>query len=178
MNRTTNKLIVMPLSLVLLLITVFTASISQAANITVTTSRNPVALDDSFHLVYEADSDVDDEPDFSPIYQYFDVLNSGQSTNMRLINGNYSLKKSWDLAIIAKKTGKFTIPPIAFGTDISPAIQITVGNNTSSNNVSPNNDSTIPAEIFLESEFDKKQGWVQSQFIYTLRKCLFHILCN
>lgn len=169
MNRTTNKLIVMPLSFVLLLITVFTASISQAANITVTTSRNPVALDDSFHLVYEADSDVDDEPDFSPIYQYFDVLNSGQSTNMRFINGNYSLKKSWDLAVIAKKTGKFTIPPIAFGTDISPAIQITVGNNTSSNNVSPNNDPTIAAEIFLESELDKKQGWVQSQFIYTLR---------
>lgn len=168
MNRKTNKLIVMPLAFVLLLITLFTASVSQATNITVTTSRNPVALDDSFHLVYEADSDVDGEPVFSPIYQYFDVLNSGQSTNMRFINGDYSLKKSWDLAVIAKKTGKFTIPPIAFGKDISPAIQITVGNNPS-NNVSPNNNSTIPAEIFLESELDKKQGWVQSQFIYTLR---------
>ena len=165
MNRETHKSIVMPLSFVLLLITVFTASVSQATNITVTTSHNPVTLNGSFHLVYEADSDVDDEPDFSPIYQYFDVLNSGQSTNMRFINGDYSLKKSWDLAVIAKKAGKFTIPPIAFGKDISPAIQITVGDNTSSNNVSPNNHSTIAAEIFLESELDKKQGWVQSVFL-------------
>lgn len=168
-NRETNKIIVMPLSFILLLITLLTASIGQAANITVTMSRNPVALDDSFHLVYEADSDVDDEPDFAPIYKYFDVLNSGQSTNMRFINGSYSLKKSWDLAVIAKNAGKFTIPPIAFGKDISPAIQVTVTNNSSPNSVSPNDQSTIPAEIFLESVLDKKQGWVQSQFIYTLR---------
>ena len=146
-----------------------TASVAQAANITVTTSRNPVALDDSFHLIYEADSNVDGEPDFSPIYQHFDVLNSGQSTNMRYINGNYSLKKSWDLAVIAKDVGKFTIPPIAFGSDISPAIQITVTNSTSPNSVAPDGQSTIPAKIFLESSIDKKQGWVQSQFIYTIR---------
>jgi hypothetical protein len=142
---------------------------AHAANITVTASRNPVALDDSFHLIYEADNNVDGEPDFTPIYEHFDVLNSGQSTNMRYINGNYSLKKSWDLAVIAKDVGKFTIPPISFGSDISPAIQITISNSTSPNSVSPDGQSTIPAKIFLESSVDKKQGYVQSQFIYTVR---------
>ena len=158
----------------LFLLIVLTASlllttVAHAANITVTTSRNPVALDDSFHLVYEADSNVDGEPDFTPIYEHFDILNSGQSTNMRYINGNYSLKKSWDLALIAKDVGKFTIPAISFGSDISPAIQITVSNSSSPNSVSPDGQSTIPAQIFLESSVDKKQGWVQSQFVYTVR---------
>jgi len=141
----------------------------QAANITVQTSRNPVALDDSFHLIYEADSSVDDDPDFTPIYKNFDVLSSSQSTNMRSINGSWSLKKTWDLSVIAKDVGRFTVPPIAFGTDISPAIQITVANSTSPNSVSTNGQASIPAKIFLESSLDKKTGWVQSQFVYSIR---------
>jgi hypothetical protein len=88
---------------------------------------------------------------------------------MRSVNGNWNLKKSWDLTVIAKEVGKFTIPPISFGKDISPAIQVTVKNSTSPNSVSPDGQSTIPAKIFLESTIDKKSGWVQSQFIYTVR---------
>lgn len=145
------------------------AGTAQAVNITVSTSRNPVALDDSFHLTYEADSNVDDDPDFSPIYKDFDLLNSSQSTNMRSINGNWSLKKSWDLTVIAKKIGKFTIPAISFGKDISPAIKITVTSSTSANSTTPGGSATVPAKIFLESTIDKKSGWVQSQFIYTLK---------
>ena len=153
----------------LLILSLLISSMAHAANITVSTSRNPVALDDSFHIIYEADSSVDDDPDFTPLYKYFDVLSSSQSTNMRSINGNWSLKKSWDLTVIAKDVGKFTIPPINFGKDISPAIQVTVKNSSSPNSVSPDGQSTIPAKIFLESTIDKKAGWVQSQFIYTVR---------
>jgi len=153
----------------LLLLSIFFSAAAQAANITVSTSRNPVALDDSFHLIYEADSSVDDDPDFSPIYKNFDVLNSSQSTNMRSVNGSWSMKKTWDLSVIAKDVGKFTIPPIAFGTDTSPAIQVTVKNSTSPNRVSPNDQASIPAKIFLESSLDKKTSWVQAQLIYTVR---------
>jgi len=156
------------LLLTLLLISLY-SSMTHAANITVSTSRNPVTLDDSFHIIYEADSSVDDDPDFTPLYKYFDVLSSSQSTNMRSVNGNWSLKKSWDLTVIAKDVGKFTIPPINFGKDISPAIQVTVKNSSSPNSVSPDGQSTVPAKIFLESTIDKKSGWVQSQFIYTVR---------
>ncbi len=153
----------------LLFFSVFFSAVLQAANITVSTSRNPVSLDDSFHLVYEADSSVDDDPDFTPIYKNFEVLSSSQSTNMRSVNGSWSLKKTWDLSVIAKDVGRFTIPAIAFGTDSSPAIQVTVSNSSSANQASPNRQSTVPAKIFLESSLDKKTGWVQSQLIYTIR---------
>ena len=154
---------------ILLLLGAIASTAAQAANITVTTSRNPVTLDDSFHLIYEADSSVDDDPDFSPVYQDFDVLSSSQSTNMRSINGNWSLKKSWDLTLIAKTTGKFTVPPIHFGKDISPAILLTISSSTSPNSASPDGQATVPAKIFLESHVDKKSNWVQSQFVYTVR---------
>ncbi len=153
----------------LLFFSILATAIAQAANITVTTSRNPVAMDSSFHLIYEADSSVDDDPDFSPVYKEFDVLSSSQSTNMRSINGNWSLKKTWDLSLISKDIGRFTIPPINFGKDISPAIQITVTSSTSPNQTSPKGQATIPAKIFLEGSVDKKTGWIQSQFIYSVR---------
>ena len=149
-------------------------TVLQAANITVSSSRNPVAIDDSFHLLYETDGNIDDEPDFSPLSQNFDILSSSQSTNMRFVNGNYSLKKSWDLSVIAKQTGTFTIPSIKFGNDISPAIQITVHENTAANNLtpnasSPNNQANTSVSIFLENSLDKKETWVQAQLVYTIR---------
>jgi len=164
------------ISSLLIYLTLYCAAL-QAANITVSSSRNPVAIDDSFHLLYETDGNIDDEPDFSPLSQYFDILSSSQSTNMRFINGNYSLKKSWDLSVIAKQIGTFTIPSIKFGSDISPAIRITVHKNTATNNLSPgtvpdtssNAQANIPTSIFLENFLDKKETWVQAQLVYTIR---------
>ena len=164
-----SKRFVSSFALILLFLVSLISTSAQAANITVTSSRNPVALDDSFHLVYEANSSVDDDPDFSPVYKDFDVLSSSQSTNMRSVNGSWDLKKTWDLTVIAKHTGKITIPSIKFGNDISPAILITISNSTSPNSTTPNGQATIPAKIFLESSVDKKTGWVQSQFVYTVR---------
>ena len=169
MNKLKSKKGPLFLCYSLLFISTLATAIVQAANITVTSSRNPVAMDSSFHLIYEADSSVDDDPDFSPVYKDFDVLSSSQSTNMRSINGNWSLKKTWDLSLISKDIGRFTIPAINFGKDISPAIQITVTSSTSPNQSSPKGQATIPAKIFLEGSVDKKTGWIQSQFIYSVK---------
>jgi len=168
-NKLNHKTGTLLLCRSLLFLSLLATTIVQAANITVTASRNPVTLDSSFHLIYEADSSVDDDPDFSPVYKGFDVLSSSQSTNMRSVNGNWSLKKSWDLTVMAKDVGRFTIPAINFGKDISPAIQITVSNSTSPGLSTPKGQASIPAKIFLEGSIDKKTGWIQSQFIYSVR---------
>ncbi len=155
----------------LLFFSMLLLNIAQATNITVETSRNPVTLDSTFHLIYEADSSVDDDPDFSPIFNDFEVLSSSKSTNMRSVNGNWSLKKTWKLTLFAKELGHFTIPAINFGKDISPAVQLTVIGGNASNSSSPQQkqQATIPAKIFLEGSVDKQTGWLQSQFIYTVR---------
>jgi len=155
----------------LLILCTLTSTVATAANITVTTSRNPVSLDDSFHLIYEANSRVDEDPDFSPIYKDFEILRSSQSTNMRSVNGSWDLKKTWDLTVIAKDIGQYTIPAIKFGSDTSPAIRIKIVNSTSPSTPLNNaaNGATIPAKIFLETSVDKTSGWVQAQFIYSIR---------
>lgn len=143
------------------------APVLAAANITARLDRNPVSLDESFHLIYEADSDVD-EPDFSVLDSDFEILSSAQSTNMRSINGSWSLKKSWDLTLISKQTGVFTIPPVPFGSDTSPSLRITV-KAPSQMPGSQTQPSGERAQLFLEVETDSKQAWVQSQIIFTIR---------
>ncbi len=173
MNTTANFLSVKRQTLLLFfaLICITLNTAVNAANITVSTSRSTVALDDSFHLLYEADSNVDDDPDFSPIYLHFDVLSSSQSTNMRAVNGDWSLRKAWDLTVIAKDVGTFTIPPISFGKDTSPAIQVKISHTAPPDSSAPKgqSQSSVPASIFLASSVDTKTAWVQSQLIYTIR---------
>ena len=136
-----------------------------AANITARLSHNPVSLDESFHLIYEADSSVDGDPDFSALTKDFEILSSSQSTNMRSVNGSWSLKKSWDLALISKQAGVFTIPSVPFGKDASPAVRVTVKPSTGNNLQG----SSGKDAYFIEVSTDKKTAWVQSEIIYTLR---------
>ncbi|MGD8581229.1 MAG: BatD family protein, partial [Gammaproteobacteria bacterium] len=147
---------------ILLLITSHSA---MAANITARLSHNPVSLDESFHLIYEADSSVDDDPDFSALAKDFEILSSSQSTNMRSVNGSWSLKKSWDLVLISKQAGVFTIPSIPFGKDASPAVRVTVKPSASNNMQGTSGQSAY----FIEVTTDRKTAWVQSEIIYTIR---------
>jgi len=137
----------------------------MAANITARLSHNPVSLDESFHLIYEADSTVDGDPDFSVLTNDFEILSSSQSTNMRSVNGSWSLKKSWDLSLISKQAGIFTIPSVPFGKDSSPAVRITVKPSTSNNMQGTSGQDAY----FIEVDTDRKTAWVQSEIIYTIR---------
>lgn len=139
-----------------------------AANITVRLSHDPVSMDESFHLIYEADSSVDDDPDFSVLAKDFEILGSAQSTNMRMVNGNWSLKKSWDLTLISKEAGVFTIPPIPFGKDQSPSLRVTVKPSGSQNIPDTGTTSSINP-LFVDVKTDTKSTWVQSEIIYTVK---------
>ena len=99
----------------------------HAANIVASLDRNPVMLDESFRLVLEADGPVDQDPNFSVLQKDFEILSQSQSTNMTFVNGSLSRKGVWNLALIGKKPGNFTIPSIPFGRDRSPALRITKG---------------------------------------------------
>ncbi len=97
-----------------------------AASITVKSDRNPVSLNDSFQLVYESAESVDDDPDFSPLLQHLDILNRSQSSNTKIMNGQYSHSKSWTLTAMAKKAGLINLPPISFGSDRSEPYSLQV----------------------------------------------------
>ncbi len=148
-----------------LILVLFTTNAFAAANITVRLSHNPVSLDESFHLIYEADSHVDGDPDFGILTKDFEILSSSQSTNMRSVNGQWSLKKSWDLALISKQAGIFTIPSVPFGSDSSPSVRVTVKPSSSGTGQGVSGKDAF----FLEVSTDRRSAWVQSEIVYTVR---------
>ena len=82
---------------------------------------------------------------------------------MSMINGNISRSKTWTLTLIAKEKGIFTIPSISFGSDKAPKVNVVVKAVPVSNTATPNQN------FILEMESSQKSGFIQQQFIITVR---------
>ena len=141
---------------------------SLAANITVQVDRDPVTINESFKIIFEADDSVSDTPDFTPLKKDFEILSRNQSSNMQFINGSVTRQTRWTLFAMAKRSGKFTIPSIRVGNDNSPSINITVNEKAAP----PKNSSkAVPVnqDLFIEVEAKPDSAYVQQQTLYTIR---------
>ncbi|MFQ5589231.1 MAG: BatD family protein [Nitrospiria bacterium] len=134
-----------------------------AAEIRAELDRSRVSLNESFTLVFWTDEDVDGEPDFSPIERHFEIIQKSEGSRMEIINARITQKKEWTLTLMGKQAGFFTIPSISFGKDQSPAVRIDIEKNPAS----PKNGA--PELLFLDVSAEPSSGYVQSQFIYTIR---------
>jgi len=130
-----------------------------AAEISVSADRSPVSLNESFTLIYESEDSVDDDPDFSPLNQYLDILNQSQNSSISIINGKYSSKKSWKLNVMPKQVGEFTLPAIKFGSDQSSSYQLKVKKAAEN--------PQQKADFFTRLRVDNKKVYVQQQLIIT-----------
>ncbi|GAB6139296.1 BatD family protein [Methylosoma difficile] len=134
---------------------------AYGAEIAASLSRNPVALDESFQIVFTANDNPDGAPDFSPLEENFTILHRNHTSSASWINGKASKTVQWQVDVIAKQSGELNIPAIAFGRDRSNAISVTV---TSSNSSGGSNE-----DLFIEVETNTHAPYVQSQVLYTLR---------
>ena len=158
-----NKNSSIPQIFVLLLLCAvsFTAS---GADIITRTDRPNVALNESFTLSYDVIGKLPGQPDFSPLQQHFDIVNTTESSSLNIVNGQSTRKHTWTLTLFAKRSGTLTIPAIRFGQQSSPEIQIEVGQTPGSTNAATGNQ-----DVFLQVTAEPKNPYVQQQVVYTLR---------
>lgn len=143
-----------------------------AADITVRTDRDPVAQGETFRIIFTVDGSQDDEPDFSPLNQDFQLLGTSQSSSFSIINGSMSRSKTYTLTVAPNRKGRLTIPSINFGKDRSPVRQITItdaGQSSSGSSQSPGAPTTSSKQLFMIAEVDSKNPYVQEQVILTLK---------
>jgi len=140
---------------------------SSAATISVKSDRNPVAMNESFRLVFEADGRVDDDPDFSALEQSFDIRSQSQGTTMQIVNGNVSQARQWTLVVMPKRIGRLVVPSIPFGKDNSQPLVIAVTEQAASTEAA--NNSALFIEVSAESATGEEEAYVQSQVIYKAR---------
>ncbi len=142
------------------------AQTAFAASIRLRVDRNPVALNESFQMVFEADGSVDGDPDFAPLEQNFDILSTSQSSRISIINGKSTSTKTWTLTALARNTGRLEVPAIKFGADQSPPGLIEV---TAAAATRPGPQAAESNEVFLEVEAQPLQPYVQQQIVYKVR---------
>jgi hypothetical protein len=139
------------------------ATAAFTAEIKVFVDQEPILASQSFQLTFEATGSVDEDPDFTPLEQDFEVLGQNLSSSTSIVNGSFSRKKTWQLTLLAKRPGKLIVPAIRFGSDSSPSLALAVSTADNSPQSAQTND------IFLEVSVEPKTAYVQQRLIYSVR---------
>ena len=150
---------------ILLFLMLQQAVASFAAPVKVEVDRNTVSANESFQITFSTSEDPGENPDETPLEQEFQILDRNHSNNSTWINGVANTSIEWTFTVMAKHAGKLTIPPLRFGNEVSPALAITVTENSNP----PADVANNKAALFLEVDATPKQAYVQSQIIYTVR---------
>jgi hypothetical protein len=136
-------------------------SATASAAVTARVDRPTVDLNESFTLEIIVDSNTDLEPDLVPLGESFFVGQVSKLSNTSIFNGEIRRSLTWTVALMPKKTGVQEIPPIAIGTEKSAPVRITVNE--------PTNAPPGEADVFVTSEVDLEETYVQAQILYRIR---------
>lgn len=160
--QSSERLPILPMIRSILFFTLFLSGAVFAADIQVSSDRHSVHQDEAFVLTYSAHETPDADPDFSVLEQDFEILSQSQNKQVSLNGGRYQETSEWVLSLVARQAGIRVIPPVAFGSDHSSAMSITVLA------AAP---ASLPGddEVFMEVTVDPPEPYVQAQALYTVR---------
>jgi hypothetical protein len=135
---------------------------AHAAEISVQTDRGMVRMNEAFTLTFSAQGRTDGNPDFAPLQQDFEIAGTSQNSSFIINNGQAESSSNWVVTVFPKRAGTLTVPPIAFGADLSPELQIEVQEGADPG-------ATENKEVFITVDTEPGNPYVQAQTIVTLR---------
>lgn len=144
-----------------LVLAMFAAYSSAGAEILARVDRDPVEQNESFTLEIVVNSTGDPAPDFSALETDFFVGQTSQLSNTRIVNGAISRSMTWTVALRARRAGTITIPAIIVGNQQSNPVTIRI--------LEPSNKPPGEADVFITSELDFSETYVQAQVLYTIK---------
>ena len=145
----------------ILLISISSKTCFAAATATV----NQATIYEGDPVTLTIESSQNTKPDLSPLIENFKILGTSTSSQINIINGLRSFKKSWTVELQPNSLGQIEIPAIRVGSDSTAPISLNI--------------STLPPEvkaetskhIFIESfvGLPNKETYVQQQIPYTVK---------
>ena len=123
--------------------------------------RKTVDLNESFMLEVIVDSNTNLEPNLTALETDFYVGQISQLSNTSIFNGEIKRSRTWTIALMPKRTGLLIILPIAIGPEQSEAVSINVRE--------PANEPPGEADVFVTSEIDQPETFVQAQILYRIK---------
>lgn len=146
-----------------LLFLLFVPIHSLAAEVSTQVDRNPVPVNESFHVIYETEGTVKQQPDFTPLEKDFEIRGNSRSSQINIVNGQYNATTRWTLELMAHRSGAATLPALRFGDATSQPVTISIVDAPAADGSSGSED------IFLEVEATPRDPYVQAQVLYTIR---------
>jgi hypothetical protein len=123
--------------------------------------RTDIELNESFTLEVITDENINQQPDTAVLEADFYIGQGSQLSNTTIVNGQIRRSKTWTYVLMPRRAGDITIPPIAVGNQQSAPLKITVSEPT----YAPPGE----AEVFLTSEVDFDETYVQAQVLLSIR---------
>ena len=117
-------------------------------------------------LTIESDQNTGAEPNLQPLTKDFNVVGSSSGSNITIINGRRSFKKSWGITLQPKKNrGKLFIPSLQVGNEKTNPITLNIAE------LPPEIKAETQKHVFIESSIDLKDNktYVQQQIPYTVK---------
>ena len=146
---------------IIVIISLIVMSFASQAKVSATVDRTKIIIGETFNLTISVDSNTSEQPDLSELQEVFQVLGTSQSSSTQIINGDYSVSKTWQISLMPSSVGKNTIPPIRLGNEMTKAIPVEVAK--SDPNAKANGD------LFIEIETDKTSAFVKEQILITVK---------
>lgn len=131
------------------------------ASVTASVDRQRVEQNESFSLELTVDSTADMSPDLSVLDEDFIIGQTSRLSNTTIINQQIARSMTWTISLMPKRAGNITIPPITIGNEQSNPVTITV--------TEPSYEPPGEADVFITSEIDYDETFVQAQVIYTIK---------
>lgn len=134
----------------------------MAISVQAVADRDRIAAGESLQLELRVDGHPDEEPDLSSLQKNWDILSRSQSSQMQIVNGNFSRSIVYRLTLMPKTQGMVTIPAVCFGSDCTIPLPINVATS-----FSPDNGTA--ASLLLESEVSPEKIVTQGQLLLKVR---------
>ena len=127
--------------------------------------QNMVYTGDPITLLIETNLDTNTKPDLSILETDFEVLNTSTSSQVNILNGQRSYKKTWSVNLQAKREGEITIPEITIGSEKTNALKVII------QEVPPEIKAETSKHVFIESSVDMEgnETYVQQQIPYKVK---------
>ncbi|HKJ05718.1 MAG TPA: BatD family protein [Geopsychrobacteraceae bacterium] len=135
---------------------------AAALNVEAVVGQDRIAMGESLQLQLRLDGSPDDDPDFTRLEENWEVLSRSQSSQMKVVNSNFSRSTVYNLTLMPRSEGQLMIPAVCFGTDCSLPITIEVSSN-------PSLDDPGNEPVQLQTEVSSHQVMALGQLILKVR---------
>ncbi len=148
----------------LLLLMTLLAPAAVHASVTAHIDRDSVNEGETFTLTLKVTGSDDGQPVVTPLQKDFEVLGTGQRSEVQIINGSVESHRAWTITLSPRHTGNLVIPPITVGNSSSNALAISVLPATASSGGTGDQ-----GDVFIEVNVKPDKVYVQAQLLYTVR---------